>query len=203
MKKHQNIYQRKEPVQERSKLMVEDIIEAANIVLLDEGLDNFNTNRVAEVAGVSIGSLYQYFPSKESLLFQLQRKEIATTWKQINDLLENKDVAPQQRLESAIYLFFKSESQEFALRNGLECADVYFDKMQEYQELEDRVIQKLSNFLSQVSSNKSVDIKSQAELIFIVTTALANRVTQQKITLDDLQKWSKICSDLLCGYLNL
>lgn len=79
-----NIYQRKEPIQERSILMVEDIIEAANIVLLEEGLFNFNTNRVTEVAGVSIGSLYQYFPNKESLLLRLQKQEIQATWKKID-----------------------------------------------------------------------------------------------------------------------
>lgn len=63
----EDVYPRKQPIQERSKLMVEDILEAASVVLLEKGLEAFNTNRVAEVAGVSIGSLYQYFPNKESL----------------------------------------------------------------------------------------------------------------------------------------
>ena len=73
-----DVYLRKQPVQERSKLMVEDIKIAASLVLQEGGLEALNTNRVAEVAGVSIGSLYQYFPNKESLLLQLQ-EEVKTT----------------------------------------------------------------------------------------------------------------------------
>jgi AcrR family transcriptional regulator len=62
---------RKLPRQERSQLMVEAILQAAARVLERESLAGFNTNRVAEVAGVSVGSLYQYFPNKESLITAL------------------------------------------------------------------------------------------------------------------------------------
>ena len=69
MSKNKKIYPRKQPRQERSQLMVDDILEAARLILQQEGWSAFNTNRVVEIAGVSIGSLYQYFPSKELLLF--------------------------------------------------------------------------------------------------------------------------------------
>jgi AcrR family transcriptional regulator len=60
---------RKTPLQARSTVTVEAISEAAIQVLLSHGAERFTTTRVAERAGVSVGTLYQYYPNKQSLLF--------------------------------------------------------------------------------------------------------------------------------------
>ena len=52
--------------------MVDTILQAAARVLAEEGLGRATTNRIAEVAGVSIGSLYQYFPNKLAIVRALQ-----------------------------------------------------------------------------------------------------------------------------------
>jgi AcrR family transcriptional regulator len=62
---------RKAASQTRSRATVDALLEATARILVKEGYDKASTNRVAEVAGVSIGSLYQYFPNKESLLVAL------------------------------------------------------------------------------------------------------------------------------------
>jgi AcrR family transcriptional regulator len=62
---------RKLPKQERSQATVEAILTATTRILTEKGYDHLTTNRVAELAGVSIGSLYQYFPNKEALIFAL------------------------------------------------------------------------------------------------------------------------------------
>ena len=67
---------RKKPIQGRSKATVEAILEGTIRVLLDEGFETLTTTRVAEVAGVGVGTLYQYFPAKESLLFALLEREM-------------------------------------------------------------------------------------------------------------------------------
>jgi AcrR family transcriptional regulator len=59
---------RKHASQERSRLTVDALLEATTRVLVKEGFDKASTNRIAEQAGVSIGSLYQYYPSKEALV---------------------------------------------------------------------------------------------------------------------------------------
>ncbi|NPT38251.1 TetR/AcrR family transcriptional regulator [Paraburkholderia xenovorans] len=66
---------RKAPSQARAEETVESIIEAAAQVPEAEGLEGFNTNAIARRAGVSIGSLYQYFPGKESLTVALIQRE--------------------------------------------------------------------------------------------------------------------------------
>ena len=60
---------RKTPIQARSTVTVEAISEATIQVLLSHGATRFTTTRVAERAGVSVGTLYQYYPNKQSLLF--------------------------------------------------------------------------------------------------------------------------------------
>jgi AcrR family transcriptional regulator len=59
---------RKSASQERSRSTVDALLEATARILVTWGYDRASTNRIAEVAGVSIGSLYQYFPSKEALV---------------------------------------------------------------------------------------------------------------------------------------
>ncbi|MBK6922495.1 MAG: TetR/AcrR family transcriptional regulator [Deltaproteobacteria bacterium] len=66
---------RKSPKQRRSRVTIDVILEATARIVGQVGLDRATTNRIAEVAGVSIGSLYQYFPGKEALLAALIERE--------------------------------------------------------------------------------------------------------------------------------
>ncbi|MFC4453661.1 TetR/AcrR family transcriptional regulator [Deinococcus sonorensis] len=63
---------RKRPQQARSRRMVERLLAAAAEVFVREGFTAATTNRIAEAAGVSVGSLYQFFPNKHALLAELQ-----------------------------------------------------------------------------------------------------------------------------------
>jgi AcrR family transcriptional regulator len=57
--------------QKRSRLTVDALLEATARILIKEGYDRASTNKIAAAAGVSIGSLYQYFPSKEAVVAAL------------------------------------------------------------------------------------------------------------------------------------
>jgi AcrR family transcriptional regulator len=67
---------RKEPKQARSRLMVELVFETTADILQKEGIDKVTTNRIAQQCGISIGSLYQYFPNKQALLLALAEAEL-------------------------------------------------------------------------------------------------------------------------------
>jgi AcrR family transcriptional regulator len=67
---------RKEPRQARSRATVATIVQAGARILSDEGWAGFTTNRIAELAGVSIGSLYQYFPDKLSLVDAIRQRHL-------------------------------------------------------------------------------------------------------------------------------
>ncbi len=68
---------RKKPRQERSLATVDAILDATARVLCTTGYDRASTNRIALAAGVSVGSLYQYFPSKEALVAALAARHMA------------------------------------------------------------------------------------------------------------------------------
>jgi AcrR family transcriptional regulator len=67
---------RKRPRQQRSRETVDTILEATARVLVKLGFDQLTTNAVATAAGVSIGSLYQYFPNKEALVAALIEQHV-------------------------------------------------------------------------------------------------------------------------------
>lgn len=65
---------RKLPSQERSREMFEAILDAAAHVFVELGYARATTNKIAEAAGISVGSLYQYFPSKDAIAVELLRR---------------------------------------------------------------------------------------------------------------------------------
>ncbi|MFM0738458.1 TetR/AcrR family transcriptional regulator [Paraburkholderia xenovorans] len=73
----QRLKPRKQPLQRRSVQTVEAVLEAAARILETHGLAGYTTNAVAERAGVSIGSLYQYFPNRDALTVALVERETA------------------------------------------------------------------------------------------------------------------------------
>jgi AcrR family transcriptional regulator len=74
MQKRARIKPRKSPRQTRSQATVEALLEAGARVLRDDGYEKASVNRIAGVAGVSVGSLYQYFPSKEALVAAIVKR---------------------------------------------------------------------------------------------------------------------------------
>ncbi len=66
---------RKSPEQPRSRATVELIVEGAASILEERGFEGYNTNAIARRAGVSIGSVYQYFPDKDAITAAVIRRE--------------------------------------------------------------------------------------------------------------------------------
>jgi AcrR family transcriptional regulator len=93
---------RKTPRQSRSAETVAVILEAAARILERAGFEGFNTNAIAEKAGISIGSLYQYFPNKDALLSGLIEREVSP-------LLEVADeVAQAESCKAALQIYIRA-----------------------------------------------------------------------------------------------
>ena len=87
--KNARVSSRRRPKQARSNDLVSAILQAAIQVLAKEGARRFTTPRVAERAGVSVGSIYQYFPNKASILFRLQSDEWQQTSAMLSEILQD------------------------------------------------------------------------------------------------------------------
>ena len=97
---------RKAPVQGRSRATVDAIVEAAARILVEQGYDKASTNVIAATAGVSIGSLYEYFPGKEAIFAEIRRREDARLFALTMEGEEPTSVAALIRRHVAIYLRF-------------------------------------------------------------------------------------------------
>ena len=82
---------RRTPRQARALETIETIFEATARIVEREGPDALNTNRIAERAGIAIGSLYGYFPNKQAILLAMARREIERTQIAIRVAIETAD----------------------------------------------------------------------------------------------------------------
>ena len=88
---------RKLPKQGRSKVLVDAIVEACEAILARGDTEQLTTNYIAEVAGVNIGSLYQYFPNKEAVLATVFTRKMASERAEFADQ-SNKRILAQSAL---------------------------------------------------------------------------------------------------------
>lgn len=106
----------KKPKQKRSKVTVDSILEASKIVIKKSGLEKFNTNYIAEVAGVSIGSLYQYFKNKESILKVLLDRELEKNRESLDKLIDpNEDHEIEEVVEKIVGYFIDNWEEKGVL----------------------------------------------------------------------------------------
>lgn len=93
----------RKPKQERALRTVEAIVEAAARILVDDGYDALTTNRIAKVAGVSVGTLYQYFDDKEDVVHQLVDQQVEQMQAAFSDSLQSLIVGgPPDAVEDAV-----------------------------------------------------------------------------------------------------
>jgi AcrR family transcriptional regulator len=100
---------RKTAVQKRARITVDALLEATARILIREGFDKASTNRIAEVAGVSVGSLYQYFPSKEALVAALiDRHNQEVTQAVQGELAEAENLPMEQAVRKLVEVAVKA-----------------------------------------------------------------------------------------------
>ncbi|MGV2454619.1 TetR/AcrR family transcriptional regulator [Acinetobacter seifertii] len=137
---------RKRPRQARSMATFEAILEAAARILESLGFAGFNTNAVAELAGVSIGSLYQYFPSKDALIVELIRRERAKLSNHIVEAIQHHAAADlKEKQKLIIHAAVQHQLSRPQLARTLEFASEFIGKDIEESELQHELETIISN----------------------------------------------------------
>ncbi len=109
---------RKIPKQARAKATVAAVLEAAARVLVEVGYAHANTNLIAETAGISIGSLYEYFPGKEAIFAELRRREGMKTYLLL--VAEPRPTTPKTVLRHLVTTYIRRFHQQRELLVALE-----------------------------------------------------------------------------------
>ncbi len=193
---------RKQPSQQRSTKLVEAILEAAVRVLSRDGAGGFNTVRVAERAGVSVGSLYQYFPNKQAILFRLQEDEWQQTTHLLHTIFADTQLAAEARLRKAVRAFFRTEHEEAPLRRALGAAAPPFRESKVHAAERQRGEQLLLATLAEIAPKlKRSQLRFAAELYAATMGALGSHVTDEERTPAEVDRWASATADMFLAYL--
>ena len=111
---------RRAPSQNRAKKTVDRILDAARSILSEEGAGAFNTNRIAQTARVSVGSLYEYFPDKDAIIDRISEDMAKKETGEVLDLLRKKSGgSPTEVVESVVGLLFDLYRNHLSLYRGV------------------------------------------------------------------------------------
>ncbi|MDR1946011.1 MAG: TetR family transcriptional regulator [Desulfovibrio sp.] len=193
---------RKQPKQTRSAELVATILTAAVQVLEKGGAARFTTARVAERAGVSIGSLYQYFPNKAAILFQLQKNEWRQTSEMLQSLLENAQKPPFERLRTLVHSFIRSECEEAGMRTALNDAAPLYRDAPEARDGRAAVDQAVRAFMREVLPESAEDARvSAGDLVMTVLCSAGKRFSEKTRTSTEIKVYADAVADMYCAYL--
>ncbi|MGO9420979.1 TetR family transcriptional regulator [Roseiarcus sp.] len=196
------ITSRKQPKQARSNELVAAILQSAAQVLAKEGAQRFTTARVAERAGVSVGSLYQYFPNKAAILFRLQADE----WRQTSDLLrsvlEDASRPPLDRLRALVHAFVRSECEEADVRVALDDAAPLYRDAPEAREARAAAMAAVEAFMREALPSVSESARALAgRLITTTLSAVGKRFSETPRAPSEIESYADAMADMFCAYL--
>ncbi|MFT4053492.1 MAG: TetR family transcriptional regulator [Novosphingobium sp.] len=194
---------RKAPRQARSNQLVEDILTAASRVLAEQGAHRFTTARVAERAGVSVGSLYQYFPNKASILFRLQTDEWRQNVELLCGILEDRSKPPFERLRDLVHAFVRSEREEAQMRVALADAAPYYRDAELADDPRERATGVMRDFIAEVLPDLAMDRREIAmETIKMTMSETGKRISEERRLSERSEVYADGLADMFCAYLD-
>ncbi|WP_257453663.1 TetR family transcriptional regulator [Archangium lipolyticum] len=197
------ISSRKQPRQARSAQLVADILAAAAQVLARDGAHRFTTARVAEKAGISVGSLYQYFPNKAAILFRLQAEEWRQNGELLRGILEDSTRPPLERLREVVHAFIRSECAEAEMRIALNDAAPLYRDAPEAKESRVSGTRAVQNFMREALPTASEKKRALAgDVIMMSLSAVGKRISEQERTEQEVEAYAGAMADMFGAYLS-
>lgn len=173
---------RKRPRQERAQATVDAILDATAHILVRDGYDNLSTNRVAQRAGVSIGSLYQYYPNKEALVGELVDRYSAMLFDMVLDALATmQDTEPRVVVSSVVRAMIETKREQPALAKVLREQIPRTGRLARYEQELEKVIALAAAFLARHRERLRVD---DVEVAAFVVVTMLDALTHATVTQD-------------------
>ncbi len=193
---------RNTPRQARSRHVVLTILEAAIRVLERDGAAKFTTIRVAERAGVSVGSLYQYFPNKESILLRLQQDEWQTTGAMLDAILADPRLTPEARVRKVFRVFFRSEFDEAPLRRALQDAAAVYAESSGQSGKRRETLALLARLVGELQPKMTQPARARAASLFLLLmSALGEQVSTRESSQRGVDAWARTVAEMFLVYV--
>lgn len=203
MKKKARINPRKLPTQERSKQLVDSLLSATANVLVQRGYEGLTTNRVADEAGVSVGSLYQYFPNKESLVEALIRRWSDGLMETIADhYLEVRNESIETAVDTMVRAALDSTRVDAKLHRILTQQIPNVNALPALELFNRRMSERVASWLELHREELEVeDLHLAAEIVVMTLAGLSDYALLQRPELLDSPSFVQHLSRLVLGYL--
>ena len=177
---------KKKAKQKRSSNRVSSIIETSKEILDFEGIKNFNTNYIAKKCNISIGSLYQYFQSKDLIMLEILNREYSNQLKKMENVFSE---VRSGKFENKLKAVIETSLNANKLNEYIQKSEVFFDLTKfknKKMNFEEEFIEKSKSFLLESSQKISPEKIEQA--LLVIYNSVKNATGDEEKLKDALYK---------------
>ena len=152
---------RKRPRQARAAVTLDAIFEATIQLLVAEGMQRLTTTRVAQRAGVSVGTMYQYFPHKQALIYALNERYLEVLAARIEGTCRAQECAPlDQMVEALVDTYWRAKTEQPEVTRALYRSGIEIDNEALIAAFATRVDAATTAMLASASDASFTDVQS-------------------------------------------
>ena len=194
---------RKTPVQARSVASVDAILQATLQVLLQVGKERLTTTRVASRAGVSVGTLYQYFPNKSALLQAALRRHMDNVAEAVELACKEQRGATLQPMSTALITAFLKAKMKDAKRSvALYSVSSDVDGARIVQQIGTRINQAIVRMLASSCESLATDPQLVASMLQGMMAGVSRRILESSAPEKQFESLRQELIVAACAYLN-
>jgi AcrR family transcriptional regulator len=186
--------------------MMARIVDAAVRVLVEEGALGFTTTKVADEAGISVGSLYQYFPNKHSLVLAVHRDMVRRGWEHVQTVLDDPHRSARQKLTDIAKWYFATESAEAGQLGAVfDDVEIFLRQGHDDELLDSEVLDRFTMFVASQSSRKRRPEENEfaAQLIMTTLEAVGKSLASRRLGDTERERWAVAITTMLCDHLEI
>lgn len=193
---------RKMPVQARSTVTVAAVLESTVQVLLEVGKEQLTTTRVAYRAGVSVGTLYQYFPNKEALLQAALKRHLETVMDAVERVCrQQRGNTLSQMATALVHTFLEAKMKDVKTSTALYFASSDLDGVKIARRNAVRVNQAIASMLETSREGLSTDAELVASMVQGTMAGVSRRLLESEATEQHREAVRQELVLLICSYL--